>query len=103
MIKEIRGHSPDNWQWDLIGSPRVKTFTPVCYHTGRCQFMSMLDRGCTIRDRVEAFAENGVPPERWSDGYMDGLYTDNIIDGIDPVEWMSNPRAGITDEHNRPT
>jgi len=66
----------DAWQWELIAEPKAYTFTPICYRLGRCAFMSHLDRGCTIRERVN-----------------DGLFED-----IDPAEWMANPWAGITTE-----
>jgi len=84
----------DAWQWKLIATPMPTTFTPICYKLGKCQFMSELDRGCTIRDRVQRFAERGVPSTRWSG--------ENDRDRIDVAEWMANPRAGVTDdEHNR--
>ena len=66
----------DNWQWQLISEPKAYTFTPICYRLGRCAFMSHLDRGCTIRERVN----------------------DGQFDEIDPMEWMANPWAGITTE-----
>lgn len=98
----VKVTSIDDWQWELIAEPRPFSFTPICYRQGKCAFMSELDRGCTIRDRVQAFAESGVPSSEWEKGYMGGLYTDNIIPPIDPAEWMANPWAGITTEDNRP-
>ena len=93
------GGYPDAWQWELIATPKPKTFAPVCYHTGTCQFMSMLDRGCSIRDRVLAFAEAGVPPEMWAD---ENINWARPMGAIDPAEWAADPTAGITTETNRP-
>jgi flavin-dependent thymidylate synthase len=113
IMKAIRGycsnafaaqHRRDDWQWQLIGTPAPTTFTPVCYHTGSCQFMSMLDRGCTIRDRVQAFAASGVPSSQWHQGhgFGDKDVIENAIDSIQPEEWMADPTAGVTTETNRP-
>jgi hypothetical protein len=68
----------DAWQWDLISRPKPHTFTPICYRLGKCAFMSELDRGCTIRERVNAGDFNNINPE----------------------EWLANPEAGITTENN---
>lgn len=71
----------DGWQWELIAQPRPNSFTPICYRLGKCAFMSQLDRGCTIRERVN----------------------EGRFDEIDPAEWMADPTAGITTADNRPT
>jgi flavin-dependent thymidylate synthase len=68
----------DGWQWRLIAEPKAYTFTPICYRLGHCAFMSKLDRGCTIRERVN----------------------EGRFDEIAPDEWMANPWAGITTEDN---
>jgi len=81
-IKDYGRGSRYNWQWRLIAEPRAYTFTPICYRLGHCAFMSKLDRGCTIRERVN----------------------EGRFDEIQPDEWMANPWAGITTEDNvRPT
>lgn len=87
-----------DWQWEIIARPMAQTFAPVCYQVGHCVFMSELDRGCTIRDRVQAFAEAGIPPQDWgrSSTTYAGLAT------IMPAEWMADPTAGITDEKFNP-
>lgn len=99
-----RQYKSDDWQWEIIATPTPMTFAPVCYKTGKCEFMSHLDRGCSIRDRVEAFHQNGVPPSRWQWDHefpdSDGLGAD--LRKITPDEWMANPLAGITTEGNRP-
>jgi len=93
----------DDWQWEIIATPTPMTFAPICYKTGKCEFMSQLDRGCSIRERVEAFHRQGIGSGVWQydhetpDGEM------IAIRGIKPEEWMANPLAGITTEDNRPT
>lgn len=93
----------DAWQWKIIAEPRSHTFTPICYRLGRCAFMSELDRGCTIRERVEAFHDHGVPSDEWnSDEWDQSTETNGNLDEIEleritPMEWLANPRAGITD------
>lgn len=77
----------ERWQYAAIAD----MFRPVCYQTGKCEFKANFDRKCSIRERVDAFAEHGVPPERW--GYnnepVDGVW----IDRIRPVEWLLDPGA----------
>lgn len=63
------------WQFDEL----AKVFKPICYQTGKCEFMSSADRYCSIRDRVQAHAEMGDPPVMWLD--------------IQPKEWMENHAA----------
>lgn len=92
--------SNDGWQWELIATPKPTTFAPACYHEGKCGFMASLDRGCTIRERVDAFASRGVPPEQWGEDFFYGMK--GTVHAIDPLEWMANPNAGITTEDNRP-
>lgn len=92
----------DGWQWELIAQPKAHTFTPICYRLGKCAFMSELDRGCTIRERVNKFARYGVPSTEWmQDHSVDDIsMVDDKLLGIDPAEWMANPWAGITTEDN---
>lgn len=90
-----------DWQFELIARPMAQTFAPVCYQVGHCVFMSELDRGCTIRDRVQAFAAYGIPPEQWGqDHVVDGINPHRK--GIRPEEWLADPTAGITDEKYNP-
>jgi flavin-dependent thymidylate synthase len=51
------------WQQRAI----VRLFKPVCYSTGKCEFMASTDRHCTIRDRVEAHHRLGQPSSEWTD------------------------------------
>jgi len=46
-------------------------FKPVCYQMGKCPFKADFDRGCTIRERVDA--------GKW--------------DEINPMEWQYDPKA----------
>jgi len=89
IIQAIRDYEPlprwargldegNAWQFQILAQPLAQTFTPVCYKAGRCVFMGDLDRGCTIRERVN----------------------DGRFDDIDPMEWMADPMAGITDDSN---
>jgi thymidylate synthase (FAD) len=82
----------NRWQFELISESGI--FRPVCYHTRQCMFMASADRGCTIRERVELLAANGVPSEHW--------HMQNTIDNHDGVpvavavrveEWAMNHRA----------
>lgn len=57
------GAPGDYWQMKLITS----LFKPVCYLTGKCEFMATTDRFCAIRSRVTAHAEKGEPPSAWDD------------------------------------
>lgn len=93
---EFKLATDTSWQWEIIGRPVAKTFTPVCYKAGTCVFMGKLDRGCTIRDRVLAFAEAGVPSSRWHEGHYDSDRYGVDIKGITADEWLANPLAGIT-------
>lgn len=49
------------WQFELIADK----IRPVCYQQGKCTFMAQFDRGCTIRERVNEFARQGVGSEHW--------------------------------------
>jgi flavin-dependent thymidylate synthase len=62
--------SSSNWQFQYIAASPI--FTPICFQTGKCMFQASMDRGCTIRERVDRGA----------------------FDEIDVVEWAADPRAG---------
>jgi len=65
IVKAILNYGPpqDYWQQRAI----VKLFRPVCYSTGKCEFMGEADRYCSIRERVEAHHRAGDRPEDWTD------------------------------------
>jgi len=79
MIKAVRSYGvwppSQEWQFERI----AELFKPVCFQTGRCQFRSMADRACSIRDRVEEHWHRGEEPEQWTD--------------IAPMEWLADPNA----------
>lgn len=67
-------------------------FKPVCYQTGKCEFKANFDRACSIRERVDAFENAGIPSNGWhSDGWVDRER--NPLDGIKPGEWLLDPSA----------
>lgn len=57
------GDQRQRWQQREI----VKLFRPVCYATGKCEFMGKADRYCVIRERVEAHHAKGERSEAWAD------------------------------------
>lgn len=96
-------HSDDELGQSTItvdqGSVLVQDFAPVCYQLGHCPWGADFDRRCTIRERVQQYAEHGVPSERWGDGWV-GLRNDHGVVGeryevqpIKPEEWLANPGA----------
>jgi flavin-dependent thymidylate synthase len=68
--KTVEGYGL-NWQYEFIAASSL--FRPVCYALGRCPFTAEFDRGCTIRERVDA--------ERF--------------DQIEVREWMADPTAAF--------
>jgi flavin-dependent thymidylate synthase len=65
IIKAVLAYGPadDRWQQHEIG----KLFKPVCYRTGKCEFMAETDRHCSIRSRVMSHHANGEGPDTWDD------------------------------------
>jgi flavin-dependent thymidylate synthase len=51
------------WQFELIAQSEI--FQPVCYAMGRCPFNADFDRGCTIRERVDAGQFELIRVEEW--------------------------------------
>lgn len=96
------GKKCDNWQWRALAD----VFRPVCYLTGKCEFMANFDRHCAIRERVEANHRIGRPSSEWDKPYTGHEHGDFIvgIDGgpednpvhiqpIQPEEWLLDPGA----------
>jgi flavin-dependent thymidylate synthase len=52
------------WQFRLIAETE-QLWRPVCFNTGRCMFKANADRGCTIRERVEAGNFEAISAEEW--------------------------------------
>jgi len=76
----------DRWQYEAIAD----LFRPVCYLTGKCEFKANFDRKCKIRDRVDAFHDNGVSSEHW---HEDVKVNTRHIGAIQPAEWLLDPGA----------
>jgi flavin-dependent thymidylate synthase len=64
------GGADSNWQFQYIADSNI--FRPICFQTGKCMFRASMDRGCTIRARVDA----------------------GEFDKIDDREWAMDPTAG---------
>lgn len=64
-IKAIMSYGPDEDRWQQLAI--VRMFRPVCFRTGKCEFMAAADRYCRIRDRVEKHHRKGELPETWTD------------------------------------
>lgn len=79
IIQAIKKHGnfsrDDHWEFQEI----AKLFKPICYRTGKCEFMASVDRACSIRDRVEAHHAKGESSATWVD--------------ILPREWAADPAA----------
>lgn len=85
--KAIQEYPSDHpWQFEYIAQD---AFAPVCYELGRCGFKASFDRGCSIRQRVDVFAENGIPSEEW------GVPPEQFLP-ILASDWASDPEAGRT-------
>ena len=61
IIEAIRGYG--GWQFEELAG----IFKPICYKTGKCEFMADVDRFCSIRERVEAHHKLGEPSDKWID------------------------------------
>lgn len=69
-----------------------RLFRPICYSTGKCEFMASFDRPCSIRDRVQQNHEIGRPSSEWSQVG----HTASPAAGIKPIfpaEWLLDDSA----------
>jgi flavin-dependent thymidylate synthase len=95
-----RAHSA--WQFDALAD----LFRPICYYRGKCQFEADFDRACSIRERVNGFADLGIPSVKWGDPHVGeatfGPRTESgipssasmpVIPAIHPAEWLLDPAA----------
>lgn len=82
-------HSEDRWQYEAIATSSL--FRPVCYQLGHCPFQASFDRACTIRQRVEFNAKNGIPSSQWDEEQSDGITY--VTAPIKNEEWLLNPGA----------
>jgi hypothetical protein len=78
----------DAWQYEAIAD----LFRPVCYLTGKCEFMANFDRKCSIRDRVEMNHEIGRPSNEWHESTV-GTGAPINIAAIHPAEWLLDAGA----------
>lgn len=82
----------EQWQFEEIS----KLFKPVCYQTGRCEFGADFDRKCSIRNRVQANASQGIPSTEWGEDHYGDPRPDGtpvFIGAIQTAEWLANPAA----------
>lgn len=77
-------HFHAGWQFNAIAN----IFKPICYKTGKCEFMTSVDRYCSIRDRVQANALVGTPSSEW--GKDRGMGT---VKPIHDSEWLADPTS----------
>jgi flavin-dependent thymidylate synthase len=77
-----------------VGHLLTQQWRPVCYELGHCPWNASFDRKCSIRSRVEEFAEHGVPSSQWSEppSHIGGGQT-FAPDPIKVEEWLLNPAA----------
>jgi thymidylate synthase ThyX len=80
---------PSTWQFEAL----AKVFKPICYQTGKCEFMSSADRYCAIRDRVQDNAAIRRPSSEWGKPDTDAMEGDIPIEPIHDEEWMNNHAA----------
>lgn len=93
-VNDENGHAEilsSAWQFEALAS----IFKPICYQRGSCQFGAEFDRKCSIRERVERFAEHGVPSSDWGREHQvmdhDGLPSRLLP--IHPAEFMYDDGA----------
>lgn len=99
--------SLDRWQFKEIAG----LFRPVCYNTGKCEFLADFDRKCKIRNRVDANHAIGRDSSEWDQEY-DKVEDNPIVVGLGPqsvilnetgqpvfigaiktIEWLNDPTA----------
>lgn len=78
----------DAWQFEALS----QIFKPVCYATGKCEFMADFDRACSIRDRVQMNHEIGRPSSEWHESTVGKGLPINIA-AIRTAEWLTDPGA----------
>jgi flavin-dependent thymidylate synthase len=98
---------PSAWQYEVLAD----LFRPVCYATGKCEFMANFDRKCSIRDRVQASHDINRSSTEWGEEY-DNVQGNPLITGVGPQsvvrdeggtpvfigaihprEWLADPAA----------
>lgn len=112
VVKAVRMHGrirtpQEVWQFELMAD----ALAPICYQEGKCGFMAKFDRGCTIRERVNANAAIGRSSSEWHKAHFEGDHdpatcpqppgnctypTQAQILPILPHEWLADPAAART-------
>ena len=106
-FKKVNFTESAAWQYEAIAG----LLRPVCYLTGKCEFMARADRHCKIRNRVEANASIGRRPAEW-ETELDAVVGNPVVVGvgphsvvrdvegtpvfigaIQPAEWLLDPGA----------
>jgi flavin-dependent thymidylate synthase len=64
IINAILAYGPEEERWQQ--REITKLFRPICYRTGKCEFMGSNDRWCAIRERVEAHHRKGEGSDVWN-------------------------------------
>lgn len=93
IVEKIANGAPtaaDHWQFEALAESGL--FAPVCYQMNKCPFKADFDRGCTIRPRVDAFADMGVPSQSWDREHF-SVKLNKVIGSIDRAEWADDPKA----------
>lgn len=87
----ILNYESSKWQFNELAT----IFKPICYQKGSCQFLSDVDRHCSIRDRVQRNAKLGRPSTEWDKPTeLSGMTSvDNKSIVITDSEWMLDPES----------
>jgi thymidylate synthase ThyX len=64
-FEETYGGASSRWQFELIAN-ESNLFRPICFQKGACMFKASMDRGCTIRSRVDAGQFDKIAVEEWA-------------------------------------
>jgi flavin-dependent thymidylate synthase len=65
-----------------------RLFRPICYQTGKCEFMASFDRACSIRDRVQANHAIGRPSSEWHEPHNPEIPFNRELEGPGGPEWI---------------
>lgn len=106
-IREARVHVPSVFRADkespwqgqsfpvhMADQIADRLFRPICYSTGKCEFMASFDRYCSIRERVNANHEIGRPSSDWT-SELDIVEGNPIVSGV-------GPKSVVRDEKDKP-
>lgn len=91
IVKSIAEYSPAGFELASLN-----LFKPVCYQLGHCPFQASFDRGCTIRERVDANAKIGRDSKEWDQDFSaDVGHPDQQVHirAIRMAEWMDDNQA----------